>query len=106
MNKADSYRQVLKTLTDWEPYLLKESGLPGPRGNLELAQVVANEGDRELFEHFLTYTPDVAPVNSPQEFLAFCGVVVAAASAEGKRLMEKWLTCNDHIIRRVMQENL
>jgi len=226
MNKADSYRQVLKTLVDWEPYLLQESGLPGPRGNLELAQVVADEGDRKLFEHFLTYTPEVAPVNSPQEFLAFCGVVglgklladgddgildtlrpyasdprwrtregvamalqrlgkknmgklldamaawstgnwyekraaaaalaepvllkneqealqalhildgmtvsmensadarsegfkvfqqglgycwsvvVAAAPAEGKRLMEKWLACNDRVIQRVMQENL
>ena len=226
MNKADSYRQVLKTLPDWETYLLQESGLPGPRGNLELAQIVADEGDRSLFEHFLTYTPEVAPVNSPQEFLAFCGVVglgklladgddgilealrpyasdprwrtregvamalqrlgkknmeklldametwstgnwyekraaaaalaepvllhnerevrralqildgmtasmenskdarsegfrvfqqglgycwsvvVAAAPAEGKRLMEKWLACNDRIIRRVMQENV
>jgi hypothetical protein len=71
MTKADSYRQGLKTLKDWEPYLLQESGLPGPRGNLELAQVVADEGDRKLFEHFLTYRPGVAPVNSPQEFLAF-----------------------------------
>jgi hypothetical protein len=75
MNKADGYRQVLKTFAIWEPYLIKESGLPGPRGNLELAQVVADEGNRQLFEHFLTYTPEVAPVNSPQEFLAFCGVV-------------------------------
>jgi hypothetical protein len=226
MTKADIYRQVLKTLPDWEPYLLQESGLPGPRGNLELAQVVADEGDRKLFERFLTYTPEFAPVNSPQEFLAFCGVVgmgrllaegedeilqilrpyasdprwrtreavamalqrlgkkdmvklldamekwrmgnwyekrataaalaepvllkderevsralhilddmtasmensaearsegfrvfqqglgycwsvvVAAAPTEGKRLMEKWLTCNDRFIRRVMQENL
>jgi len=75
MNKTEIYRQTLKKLTDWEPYLMQESGLPGPRGNLELAQVVADEGGRELFEHFLTYTPEVAPVNSPQEFLAFCGVV-------------------------------
>jgi hypothetical protein len=75
MNKADGYRRVLKTLTIWEPYLLKESGLPGPRGNLELAQVVADEGDRQLFENLLTFTPEVAPVNSPKEFLAFCGVV-------------------------------
>jgi hypothetical protein len=91
MNKADSYRQVLKTLTDWEPYLLQESGLPGPRGNLELAQVVTDEGDRKLFEQFLTYTPEVAPVNSPQEFLAFCGVV-----GLGKLLdaMETWSTGN------------
>jgi hypothetical protein len=75
MNKAETYRQVLKTLPDWEPYLLQESGLPGPRGNLELAQAVADEGTREMFDHFLTFSPDVAPVNSPQEFLAFCGVV-------------------------------
>ena len=36
----------------------------------------------------------------------YWSVVVAAAPAEGKRLMEKWLACNDRIIRRVMQENL
>jgi len=75
MNKTDIYRQKLSTIQDWEPYLLQESGLPGPRGNLELAQVVADEGDRELFRHFLTYTPQVALVNDPHEFLAFCGVV-------------------------------
>jgi hypothetical protein len=75
MKKTDAYRLKLSTLQDWDPYLLQESGLPGPRGNLELAQVVAEEGDRELFEHFLTYTPEVAPVNDPHEFLAFCGVV-------------------------------
>jgi hypothetical protein len=33
MTKIETYRQVLKTLADWEPYLLQESGLPGPRGN-------------------------------------------------------------------------
>ncbi len=75
MTKSDIYRQMLKTLPDWEPYLLQESGLPGPRGNLELAQVVADEGDRALFERFLANTPEVAPVNDPHEFLAFCGVV-------------------------------
>ena len=75
MNKTETYRQTLASLPDWEPYLLQESGLPGPRGNLELAQVVADEGDRALFEHFLAYTPQVAPTNDPHEFLAFCGVV-------------------------------
>ena len=75
MNKTETYRQKLSSIQDWEPYLLQESGLPGPRGNLELAQVVADEGNRDLFEHFLTYTPEVAPVNDPHEFLAFCGVV-------------------------------
>ena len=75
MNKSETYHQTLASLPDWEPYLLQESGLPGPRGNLELAQVVADEGERALFEHFLAYTPQVAPTNDPHEFLAFCGVV-------------------------------
>lgn len=75
MTKADDYRNHLCNLNDWEPYLLKESGLPGPRGNIELAQVVADLGTPVLFQHYLTYTPDIAPVNSPFEFLAFCGVV-------------------------------
>ena len=75
---------------DWEPYLLQESGLPGPRGNLELAQVVADEGDRALFERFLAYTPEKAPVNTPQEFLAFCGVVgLGRLLAEGDDLVAR-----------------
>jgi hypothetical protein len=75
MTKADDYRTKLQTLVDWDSYLLNESGLPGPRGNIELAQVVADVGNRQLFQRYITYTPDVAPVNSPYEFLAFCGVV-------------------------------
>lgn len=75
MSKTDEYRAKLRTLDNWDSYLLQESGLPGPRGNLELAQVVADEGDRELFRRYTAYTADRAPVNSPYEFLAFCGVV-------------------------------
>ena len=64
---------------------LQESGLPGPRGNLELAQVVADEGDAPLFERYLAYTADLAPTNSPYEFLAFCGVVgLGRLLAEGQ----------------------
>jgi hypothetical protein len=89
MNKSDTYRQTLGTLPDWEPYLLQESGLPGPRGNLELAAVVADEGPRELFEHLLTFTPEIAPTNDPHEFLAFCGVLGLGrllAEGDGKML--------------------
>ena len=91
MNKAETYRQKLGTIQDWEPYLLQESGLPGPRGNLELAQVVADLGDRSLFERFLAYTPELAPVNDPHEFLAFCGVVgLGRLLAEGhEQLLEQ-----------------
>ena len=75
MSKADDYRTKLHELSDWDAYLLKESGLPRPRGNIELAQVVADEGDGLLFERYIAYTVEIAPVNSPYEFLAFCGVV-------------------------------
>lgn len=86
MTKSDEYRAKLRSLKEWDAYLLKESGLPGPRGNLELAQVVAEEGDRALFERYITYTADKAPTNSPYEFLAFCGVVgLGRLLAEGDR---------------------
>lgn len=62
-------------LEDWDALLLKESGLPGPRGNIELAQVVADAGTPELFHRYLSFTAAEAPTNSPYEFLAFCGVV-------------------------------
>jgi hypothetical protein len=75
MNKIEMYRTQLRALSDWEPFLLRESGLPGPRGNLELAHAVAAEGDAAQFQRFLIYTPDRAPANSPEEFLAFCGVL-------------------------------
>jgi len=75
VSKMDEYRKTLQTLDDWDSYLLKESGLPGPRGNLELAQVVADEGNLELFRRYTAYTADQAPVNSPYEFLASCGVI-------------------------------
>jgi hypothetical protein len=75
VSKADEYRTKLRALDNWDAYLLKESGLPGPRGNLELAQVVADEGDLRLFRRYAAYTADKAPVNSPYEFLACCGIV-------------------------------
>ncbi len=75
MTKTDEYRTRLRALEQWDTFLLAESGLPGPRGNIELAQVVADEGDVDLFHRYLAYTPNIAPTNSPYEFLAFCGVV-------------------------------
>lgn len=75
MTKADDYRQVLRTLDEWDAYLLAQSGLPGPRGNIELAQAVAEEGDRALFERYSGISAAAAPTNTPGEFLAFCGVL-------------------------------
>lgn len=75
MTRSATYRAALRELTDWEPFLLANSGLPGPRGNLELAQAVAEEGSEEQFRRWLAFGPEQAPVNSPMEFLAFCGIL-------------------------------
>jgi len=72
MSKSEEYKQALRTLTDWVPFLKKNSGLPGPRGNLELAHVVADVGDQEQFERFLSFD---AKENTPEVFLVFCGLL-------------------------------
>ena len=74
MSKVGDYREALKNLDNWDDYLRAESNLPGPRGNLELAHAAADLEDRERIQHFLAFDPVRAPVNSPDEFLAFCGV--------------------------------
>src|SRR5665647_922436 len=73
--KITFYKEKLRSLKDWESYLLKESGLPGPRGNLELAQAFADLGAEEKIKEYLAIKIDNAPVNSAKVFLTFCGVV-------------------------------
>jgi hypothetical protein len=75
VSRVEEYRRALESSTAWEPYLLQHSGLPGPRGNIELAQAVADLGTRRQFDRFLRWTPDRAPVGTSEEFLAFCGAV-------------------------------
>lgn len=41
LTATERYRAQLHQLKDWDEFLLRHSGLPGPRGNLELAQAVA-----------------------------------------------------------------
>jgi hypothetical protein len=75
-NRVIQYREKLTGLSDWDAYLLQESGLPGPRANLELLQAVVEEGNSELFLRYLASDNVVlAPVNSPELFLTVCGVV-------------------------------
>jgi hypothetical protein len=84
--KTAHYRERLSAVDDWDSFLLENSGLPGPRGNIELVQAVAEEGDGKLFRRYLTYDSTRAPTNSPEEFLAFCGVLgLGRLCAEGRR---------------------
>jgi hypothetical protein len=75
MGKIEEYREKLKTLDDWDAYLLSESRLPGPRANLELAFAVAAEGTEDQCLRLASLTPEEAPQNTAEEFLAFCGVL-------------------------------
>ena len=63
-NRVETYRTELRRLKDWEPYLKKHSGLPGPRANLELVAAVAEEADADRLWRFSA---------SSDEFLALCG---------------------------------
>jgi hypothetical protein len=85
MSKVDEYRERLRQLDDWDSFLLRESGLPGPRGNIELGRAVAEDGDEQLFRRYLSFEAATAPTNSPEEFLAFCGVLgLGRLLAEGR----------------------
>ncbi len=75
LTKIDLYRHRLRAVQDVEALLLKESGLPGPRGNLELAQASVEELPARTLNAYLKYTPQRAPTNTPREFLAFCGTL-------------------------------
>ena len=62
--RTEAYREHLRTLDEWEPYLKKHSGLPGPRANLELVAAVAEEADADRLWRYSA---------SEDEFLALCG---------------------------------
>ncbi len=85
MLKSPARRDELRTL------LQENSGLPGPRGNLELAHSFASAVAAMRLEDwqwgFLTEMAATsiskAPVNSPKEFIAFCGVLALGALYAG-----------------------
>jgi len=62
--RVERYREELRELKSWEPYLHKHSGLPGPRANLELVAAVAEEADADRLWRLSA---------SGDEFLALCG---------------------------------
>src|SRR5947207_8733154 len=85
MTKRDLYLQTLPTLTNWDDYLLKESGLPGPRANLELVQAAADLGTPEQFHRWLALGPAATPPKTALEFLPLCGAVgLGRLLAEGQ----------------------
>lgn len=73
---------MLRTLpaADWEGYLSANSGLPGPRGNLELIAAFAEEATPRMIHRLST---------SEDEYLAACGAVgLGRLLAEGDTTAE------------------
>lgn len=84
MPSAAHYRERLAEQSDIPAFLMAESGLPGPRGNIELGRAFAETADRSAILELLAWTPDRAPPNTPGEFLAFCGTLgLGRLAAEG-----------------------
>ncbi len=75
MSKVDEYREALAAESDWDTFLTAHSGLPGPRGNIELGKAAADLATARQIRAWLEWDAERAPTNSPEEFLAFCGVL-------------------------------
>lgn len=68
MNARERYIRLLEEQDNWEELLLQNSGLPGPRANLELAIAVTESGSEEQFLEWSARGPDEASGNSPEGF--------------------------------------
>lgn len=87
ITKIEEYRSKLESLDDWVPFLKTYSGLPGPRGNLELAYAVAETGTRKHLENLLTCD---GKENTPEVFVLFCGIVgLGKLAAKQPELFER-----------------
>ena len=75
MGKLHDYALTLDALDDPEPYLLEYSGLPGPRGNIELGLAAAQVCEPAQLRRWAALDARAAPTGGAEEFLAFCGVV-------------------------------
>jgi len=76
------YAEEFGAAADQVAYLREHSGLPGPRGNLELMQTAVDVGDETRFRRWIALGSGTEPTD---EFLAACGVVgLGRLVAEGR----------------------
>ena len=92
--KIDLYVNELRSCDDITGYLRQHSNLPGPRGNLELAEAVFLTGDRELFLRLLASDSPAVSENTAEVFVVFCGII-----GLGKLLAGGDRTCQDTLRR-------
>lgn len=80
MAKKEELIQRLKSLAGdrqkLEQFIIKNSNLPGPRGNIELAFALAEIFDEiDVLFDWLKITEEEADTNNPKAFLPFCSAV-------------------------------
>jgi hypothetical protein len=86
LRRRETEAAALLASTDREAYLRAHSGLPGPRGNLELIDVASAVLGRDDLERWAALPADAAPENTPDVFLVCVGVVgLGRAVAAGDR---------------------
>jgi len=104
--KIDEYRQALSAMLRsagaadrLEAYLLEHSNLPGPRGNLELAQALAGElaaapGPTWLWASLGAWSEisaAEAPTGDRREYLPFCATVAFGALYRREARRRPWI---------------
>lgn len=95
MSKVDEHRAALEGLTDWKPYLDEHSGLPGPRGNLELVAACGEIADRR--------SPGVRTL---RQALGYgWSVVVAALPSQGLPAFSRMQASDDPDVAWIVREN-
>jgi hypothetical protein len=113
MSKREKHKQDLTELLDrvletgkttpLKDYITANSNLPGPRGNLELAQawgqvteLYAKQAPEKLWNlgvELANISASEAPVNDPKELISFCGAVgIGAMGAVLPEFFEQSLT--------------
>ena len=75
MSRRELEAAAFLVAPDREAYLRAHSGLPGPRGNLELIDIASAASDRADLERWAALGPETAPENTPDVFLACVGIV-------------------------------
>jgi len=75
MRRVEIYKDILKSKKDWIPFLKENSNLPGPRGNLELIQAVAQTASIPMIETLLAEDNQNPVENTPGVFVVVCGIV-------------------------------
>lgn len=77
MKQVNIYEKELMNISPrkWEAFLIQNSGLPGPRANIDLAKAFARTGTLLDFKKFIFLNPTEAPENTPPCFLVMCGIM-------------------------------